>query len=42
MKNKKRFITYLIIGLIPLLVKFSKDIYKIGIKDGKANIHAVK
>ncbi len=42
MKSKNKFIIYLIIGLVPLLIKFSKDIFNIGIKDGKANIHAVK
>jgi hypothetical protein len=39
MKNKRNIITTLIIVLSPFIYKFSLDIYKMGIKDGKA--HAI-
>ncbi|HTD99909.1 MAG TPA: hypothetical protein VK668_11530 [Mucilaginibacter sp.] len=37
MKNKPRtFITSLLIGLVPFGYHFAKDIFKMGVKDGKA------
>lgn len=40
MKNKRNLLTALLIALAPLVYKLSKDIYKIGVKDGKAHLSA--